>query len=99
MSAAKEKHFLLFLSDVNVQQLKHILKKLTKTQTLALRELVINFLHGNLHVDTQVVSKLKIFKKFLKAFAYGVAGKDYIVKKRKAIHILLQASRKDIEDL
>lgn len=99
MAAKSAKTFLSFLSELTLRQLKPVLATLSKSQILAIREIAVNALNGNLDIDSETLKKLFPFKKFLREFAYRGVRRCVLSKRCKAVYLLLKSVKDILEKL
>lgn len=79
----RNESFLRFITNSpNVKQRQAILRLATQDQVLAICEIVINFLLGNIDVTSSELNKLKGYKKDLRRLG---RGKDISWKEHKKI--------------
>ena len=95
MFAKTQKHFLLFLLKTVPNQVKLLLQRLTSEQKLALREVAVNLLRGNLRVSKTQLGKLRKHKAFYRQLASG----QKIKLLQKPIVLLLEVAWPTLERL
>lgn len=99
MAAKALKSFLSALTQLTKQQLKVTLSKLQRKHIVALREIVVNALQGNIKLDSSTLKRLLPYKKFLRQFAKRGVKKCILSKRCNAIFILLKAAKEAIDTL
>lgn len=91
--AAKNKFFLLFLSEVENKQVKAILERSTKPQILAIREVVVNLLNSVIPITDVEKKKISKHKTFFRQLAHKSQSRCKISHKSKAIKDLMVIAR------
>ena len=94
--AAQYKYFLLFLSEGEDRQIKSLLQSCTKGQLIALREVVLNIIKGNVPLTGKHKAELKKHKTFLIALARNKISRCKIAKKSKLIKVLMTIARDSV---
>lgn len=93
------KHSLYVLRDSPAAVQKEILKHADETLILAISELALNILNGNLKIDPQCLSELRKYKTSLRALAYPSAvsniahGKESENRKGARSRVAVQSGR------
>ena len=93
------KGFLLYLADLTLSQLKTVVKSLTRNQLKAVKELFVNILKGNVHLDTKSRKALAPYKKFLRQLARKGIAKCKLSKTCTILLNVLKAAKQSIESL
>ena len=91
----KMKCFLLFLVQTVPNQVKILLKHLTRSQYKALQEVSVNLLRGGFHLTDEELKPLRKHKQFYRQLAKG--SKPRLLQ--KPIILLLKAALRTIEKL
>ena len=85
----KSKDYLLLLSKSAKRQLKPLITLADKDQVKAIKELVVNLLHGNIPLSPRQKAKLACYKKVLRNIAGRIAPPPEIIKRIAVIVQLL----------
>ena len=92
----RHKYFLLFLSEGENRQIKYLLQWCTKTQLIALREVVLNIIKGHIPLASKHKAELKKHKAFLIALVNNKISRCKIAKKSKLIKVLMTIARDSV---
>lgn len=95
----KFKYFMVTFTQFNTKQHKALLKFIGKDQLLALREVTVNLLRGNIPISDKQKQNLKVYKKFLYCLATKSVNRSELAKKVKVIASLLDIVRPMMDTL
>lgn len=99
MFAKKYKSFLMFLADLTTNQLKALVKTLTRHQVSAIREVALNVIKGNVNLSPETRKSLSPYKKFLRELAYKGVARCKLSRRCRALLKILKASKEVIAQL
>ena len=63
------KHFIKFIIDASPLQFKAVIRTLSKDQALAIREIIVNLLQGNINLPEKSKQSLKKYRTYLRLIA------------------------------
>lgn len=95
MFAKEQKQFLFFLLTTTPNQVKLLLKHLTRDQYTAIREVAVNLLRGTFGLSS---AQIKILRKH-RQFYRQLARSQKIKLLQKPVILLLEAARPTLEQL